>query len=133
MAGDVFVLVGTRKVVRERLLPSYHARDRVEKVFEIAKQGGHALPAGVQTEENFWGHLSVWLVATAAARVMSNVLASHRISPAAGSMPGIPREQHATGYDGRLVTTEPVRKMSEAHTEHSGSGAPTPSGCQSWT
>ena len=28
--------------------------------------------------------------------------------------PGIPREQHVTGYDGRLVTTEPVRKTSEA-------------------
>jgi len=30
------------------------------------------------------------------------------------SMSGIPRERHATGYDGRLVTTESVRRMSEA-------------------
>ena len=35
--------------------------------------------------------------------------------PAVESMPGVPRERHATGRDGRLVTTEPVRKTSEAH------------------
>ena len=30
------------------------------------------------------------------------------------SMPGIPRERHATGRDGRLAATKPVRRMSEA-------------------
>ncbi len=29
-------------------------------------------------------------------------------------MPETPRERHAIEYDGRLVTTEPVRRMSEA-------------------
>ena len=54
------------------------------------------------------------LVATAAARMMSDVLASRRTSPAGESMPEIPRSRHAIEYDGRLVTTEPVRRMSEA-------------------
>ena len=55
------------------------------------------------------------LVATAATRMMSDVLASRRTSPAAGSMPEIPRSRHAIEYDGRLVTTEPVRRMNKAH------------------
>ena len=110
----VFVLAGTRRIARGKLLPLYYTRDCVEKVFEIAKQGGHALPVSVQTKETFRGHLLMCLVATAATRMMSDVLASRRTSPAVESMPGIPREQHATGYDGRLVTTEPVRKTSEA-------------------
>ena len=46
--------------------------------------------------------------------MMSDVLASRRTSPAVESMPETPRERHATGYDGRPVTTEPVRKTSEA-------------------
>ena len=55
------------------------------------------------------------LVATATTRMMSDVLASRRTSPAVESMLRILHEQHATGYDGRLVTIEPVRKTSEAH------------------
>ena len=110
----VFVLAGTRRIAREKLLPLYYTRDRVEKVFEIAKQGGKALPVCVRSEETFRGHLLMCLVATAATRMMSDVLASRRTSPAVESMLRILHEQHATGYDGRLVTTEPVRKTSEA-------------------
>ena len=111
----MFVLAGTRRIAREKLLPLYYTRDRVEKVFEIAKQGGKALPVCVQTEETLGGHLPMCLVATAATRMMPDVLASRRTSPAVESMLEIPRGRHATGYDGRLVTTEPVRKTSEAH------------------
>ena len=111
----VFVLVSTRRIARGKLLPLYHARDRVEKVFEIAKQGGKALPVCVRSEGTLGGHLLMCLVATAAIRMMSDVLASRRTSPAVESMPGVPRERHATGRDGRLITTEPVRKTSEAH------------------
>ena len=95
--------------------PPCHARGRVERVFEIARQGGRALPVCVRSEETLGGHLLMCLVATAATRMMSDVLASRRTSSAVESMPGIPRERHATGHDGRLVTTEPVRKTSEAH------------------
>ena len=113
--GGVFVLAGTRRMARGKLLPPCHARDRIEKVFEIARQGGKTLPACVQTEETLGGHLPVCLVATAATRTMPDVLASRRTSPAVESMLRIPRGRHATGYDGRLVTTEPVRKTSEAY------------------
>ena len=104
---------GTRRMAKGRL-PPCHARDRVEKVFEIARQGGKALPVCVRSEETFRRHLLMCLVATTATRMMSDVLASRGTSPAAGSMPEIPRSRHATGYDGRLITTEPVRRMSEA-------------------
>ncbi|AKT48872.1 hypothetical protein ADJ70_07850 [Olsenella sp. oral taxon 807] len=69
----------------------------------------------MRSEETFRRHLLMCLVATAATRMMSDVLASRRTSPAVESMPGIPRERHAIGRDGQLVTTEPVRKTSEAH------------------
>ena len=69
----------------------------------------------MRSEETFRRHLLMCLVATAATRMMSDVLASRRTSPAVESMPETPRERHATGYDGQLITTEPVRRMSEAH------------------
>ena len=93
-----------------------HAQGRVEKAFEIAKQGGRVLPARVL----FWrgdflqappdvprGHRGD--------QDDADVLASRRTSPAVESMPKTPRERHAIEYDGRLITTEPVRKMNEAH------------------
>ena len=110
----MFVLAGTRRIAKGKLLPPCHARDRIEKAFEIARQGGKALPVCVQTEETLGGHLPMCLVATAAIRTMPDVLASRKTSPAVESMLEIPRGRHATGYDGRLVTTESVRRMSEA-------------------
>ncbi len=98
----------------KRRPPPCHARGRVEKVFEIARQGGRALPVCVRSEETLRRHLLMCLVATAATRMMSDVLASRRTSPAVESMPETPRERHATGYDGRLITTEPVRRMNKA-------------------
>ncbi len=111
----VFVLAGTRRIARGRPLPLCHARDRVEKVFEIAKRGGKALPVCVRSEETFRGHLLMCFMATAAIKMMSDVLASRRTSLTVESMLRILHEQHAIEYDGRLVTTEPVRKMNEAY------------------
>lgn len=113
-AKGVFVLVSTRRIASEKLLPLYYTRDRVEKVFEIAKQGGKALPVCVQTEETFRGHLLMCFMATAAIKMMSDVLASGKTSLTVESMLEILHEQHAIEYDGQLVTTEPVRKMNEA-------------------
>ena len=114
-AKGVFVLVSTRRIAREKLLPLYYTRDRVEKVFEIAKRGGKALPVCVQTEETFRGHLLMCFMATAAIKMMSDVLASRKTSLTVESMLEILHEQHAIEYDGQLVTTEPVRKMNEAY------------------
>ena len=108
-----FVPVGTRGTTKGAA--PRHARGRVEKVFEIARQGGKALPVCVRSEETLGGHLLMCFMATAAIKMMSDVLASRRTSPAVESMPETPRERHATGYGGRLITTEPVRRMSEAH------------------
>ena len=111
----VFVLVSTRRIAKGKLLPLYYARDWIEKVFEIAKQGGKALPVCVQTEETFRGHLLMCFMATVAIKMMSDVLASRKTSLTVESMLRILHEQHAIEYDGRLVTTEPVRKMNEAY------------------
>ena len=50
--------------------PPCHARGRVEKVFEIARQGGRALPVCVRSEGTLGGHLLMCFMATAATRMM---------------------------------------------------------------
>lgn len=104
-----------RRIAREKMLPLYCTRDRAEKVFEIAKRGGKALPVCVQTEETFRGHLLMCFMASAAKKMMSDVLGSRKTSLTVELMLKILHEQHAIECDGRLVATEPVRKMNEAY------------------
>ena len=113
----VFVLVGSRRIAREKLLDLYYTRDQVEKVFEVCKQDAKALPVAVQSEETFRGHLLMCFMATVAHRMMADVLTSK--APKSGltvsSMLAILHEQHAIDYDGQYVTTEPTKKMSQAY------------------
>ena len=111
----VFVLVSTRRIAREKLLPLYYTRDRAEKVFEIAKQGAKMLPADVQTEETLRGHLLLSFMATTALKMMSDRLAGSRCGLTTESMLSILHEHHATVYDDEVITQEPVRKMREAY------------------
>ena len=111
----VFVLVSTRKIAVEKLLPLYYTRDRVEKVFEIAKQGAKLLPVNVETEATLRGHLLLSFVATVALKMMSDRLAQSKTSLTTESMLAILHEHHATVYDDEAITQEPVRKMREAY------------------
>ena len=75
----------------------YHARDRVERVFEIARRGGKALPVCVQTEETLGGRLPVCLVVTAAARMMSD-LARGRVDARGPARATRDRARRAAGH-----------------------------------
>ncbi len=110
-----FVLVSTRKIAVEKLLPLYYTRDRVEKVFEIAKQGAKLLPVNVETEATLRGHLLLSFVATVALKMMSDRLAQSKTSLTTGKMLSVLHEHHATVYDDEVVTQEPVRMMREAY------------------
>ena len=111
----IFVLVSTRRIARERLLPLYYTRDRAEKVFEIAKQGAKMLSVNVETEATLRGHLLLSFVATATLKMMSDRLAQSKTSLTTESMLAILHEHHATVYDDEVITQEPVRKMREAY------------------
>ena len=109
----VFVLVTTRKVSTDKLLPLYYMRDQVEKLFELCKQGGKILPINVETEETLRGHLMMTFMATAALKMMSDKL--KKTSLTTDSMFMNLHEQHAIVYDKEFVTTEPVKKMNDAY------------------
>ena len=109
----VFVLITTRKVSKDKLLPLYYMRDQVEKIFELCKQDGKILPVNVENEDTFRGHLMMTFIAAAVLKLMSGKLAKTSLTTA--SMFMILHEQHALVYDEEFITTEPVRKMNEAY------------------
>ena len=113
-SGGVFVLAGTRGTTKGAAPATPKAASR-RPSRSPNRAAGSCPPACCFGEGTFCRHLPMCLVATAATRMMSDVLASRRTSPAIESMPEIPRGRYAIGYNGQLITTEPVRKMNEAH------------------
>lgn len=109
----VFILITTRKVSKDKLLPLYYMRDQVEKIFELCKQDGKILPVNVENENTFRGHLMMTFIAAAVLKLMSGKLSKTSLTTA--SMFMILHEQHALVYDEEFITTEPVKKMNEAY------------------
>lgn len=109
----VFVLISTRKIAKDKLLPIYYMRDQVEKIFELCKQEGKILPINVENEDTFRGHLMMTFMATAVLKMMSEVL--RKTSLTTESMFMNLHEHHAVVYDNELITAEPAKKMNEAY------------------
>ena len=109
----VFVLITTRKVAKEKLLPLYYMRDQVEKIFELCKQGGKVLPVNVENEATLRGHLMMTFMASAVLKMMSEKI--KKTSLTMESMFMNLHEQHAIIYEKEFITTEPVKKMNDAY------------------
>jgi len=112
-AHGVFMLISSRRISKENILPLYYTRDQVEKVFELCKQGAKILPVNVETEATFRGHLMMTFMASVMLKIMSVQLKGSVLTTE--SMLMIMHEQHAAVYENELITTEPVRKMNEIY------------------
>lgn len=109
----VFVLIASREIPRDDLLPLYYTRDQVEKIFELCKQDTKILPLNVNTEAAFRGHLMMTFISAVILKMMSDKL--KKTSLTTESMFMNLHEQHAVIYDKEFITTEPVKKMNEAY------------------
>jgi transposase len=109
----VFILISSRKIARDKLLPLYYTRDRVEKIFELCKQGGKILPINVESEKSLRGHLLMTFMAAAVLKMMGDKLKNTSLTTE--SMFMNLHEQHAVIYNQVIVPTEPTKKMNEAY------------------
>lgn len=109
----MFMLVSSRKIAKENLLPLYYTRDQIEKIFELCKQDCKILPLNVETEATLRGHLMMTFMAAVTLKLMSDKLKNTSLTTA--SMFMNLHEQHAVIYDNEFITTEPVKKMNEAY------------------
>ncbi len=109
----IFVLIASRKISKDNLLPLYYTRDQVEKIFELCKQDTKILPINVNTEAAFRGHLMMTFISAVTLKMMSDKL--KKTSLTTESMFMNLHEQHAIIYDKEFITTEPVKKMNEAY------------------
>jgi len=109
----IFVLVSSRKIAKENLLPLYYTRDQIEKVFNICKQGGKMLPLNIEKEETLRGHLMLTFITSAILKLMSDKLNGSSLTT--NSMFMNLHEQHAMVYNNEIITCEPTKKMNDAY------------------
>ncbi|MCD8203285.1 MAG: transposase [Prevotella sp.] len=108
-----FVIISTLKLPVTEILPLYYQRDRIEKIFELAKENAGLLPLNVQTEESFRGHLLMTFMATALLELMSQNLKKAKIS--VDSALSTLSNHRVDVYDEWFVTREPVKKMNQIY------------------
>jgi transposase len=109
----IFMLISSRQIAKDKLLPLYYTRDQIEKIFQLCKQDGKILPVNVETEKSFRGHLMMTFMTAVILKMMSDKLTGSSLTTE--SMFSYLHEQHAVVYDKELITQEPVKKMNEAY------------------
>lgn len=63
-AQGVFVLVSSKQITTDKILPLYYTRQQVEQIFDIGKNYPALIPIRIQTEETFRGHLLLTFIAS---------------------------------------------------------------------
>lgn len=109
----LFMLVATRPVATEKILPLYYTRNRIEEIFRVDKGKGKLLPLRTATEETFCGHIMVTFIATVILILLQEKLADTSFTSSA--MFEELRHQQGIVYDDAIVPSVAVKKMNDIY------------------
>ena len=109
----VFMLLSSRRIATEDLLPLYYSRQDIEQVFDISKSYAKSLPLCVQSEETFRGHLLMVFISTIILRMLQQDLKSTTYSLDDVLM--IMKNQKAQVFDDCVVPLEPTKKQNDLY------------------
>jgi transposase len=109
----VFILVSSRRIAKDKILPTYYTRQQIEQVFDISKNYADMLPLRVQTEDTFRGHLLLTFMATVIIKMMQDKLKDTELNPQ--SMLLNLRNQKCKVYDRAVITQEAFRKANDSY------------------
>jgi Transposase len=114
----VFMLLSSKDLPVDEVLPLYYTRQQIEQVFDIGKNNADLLPLRVQNEETFRGHLMLTFMATAILQSLQRDILSRRkktekINPE-GALMNL-RNQKCKVYDNCIVPQERVKKINDIY------------------
>ena len=108
-----FMLVSTRRIVKNQILNLYYTRNQVEEIFKIGKKDGKKLPLCIESEATLRGHLLITFIAATFLKILSDKLSNTSFT-LSGAF-SILKHQQAIIYDKELITSESVKKMNELY------------------
>ena len=109
----IFIIVSSRPIAKEKILPIYYTRQQVEQIFDIGKNYADMLPLRVQSEETFRGHLLLTFIATIVVKLMQDKLIDSPYNPI--SMFMNLRNLKCKIYEDKLITSEPFKKANDCY------------------
>ncbi|MCL1982771.1 MAG: transposase [Clostridiales bacterium] len=109
----LFILVSSRRIALEKVLPLYYTRQQIEQVFDIGKNCADMLPLRVHTEETFRGHLLVTFIATVILKKLQDTLKNTPITPM--SLFLNLRNQKCKVYQDKVITQEAFKKANDCY------------------
>ena len=109
----MFILLSSRRIARDRILPAYYCRQQIEQVFDIGKNYADFLPVRVQTEEAFRGHLLMTFMAAVAVKLIQDKLKDTPYNPI--SMLLNMRNQKCKVYEKTVIPQEAYKKANDCY------------------
>ena len=109
----VFIIISSRRIARDRILPAYYSRQQIEQVFDIGKNYADFLPVRVQTEEAFRGHLLLTFMAAVAVKLIQDKLKDSPYNPI--SMLLNMRNQKCKVFENAVIPQEAYKKANDCY------------------
>ncbi len=109
----LFVILSSRKMSTDKILPLYYTRQQIEQIFDIGKNYASMLPLRVQNEDTFRGHLLLTFISCIILKMIQDKLKPTKYNPI--SMFMNLRNQKCRIYMKELVTTEATKIMNDCY------------------
>jgi hypothetical protein len=110
---ETFILVSSRRIAIDKILPTYYTRQHVEQIFDIGKNYAGMLPLRVQNEDTFRGHLLMTFIGTVIVRKLQEALIDSAYNPISVFMNL--RNQKCKVYSEHVVVQEAARKANDIY------------------
>lgn len=108
-----FVLVSSRAIAKDKILPTYYMRQQIEQIFDIGKNYADMLPLRVQNEDTFRGHLLMTFIASVIVKKLQDKLKNTPYNPV--SMFLNLRNQKCKIYESRIIPQEAFKKANDVY------------------
>lgn len=109
----IFMLVSTRRIAQDNLLPLYYTRNQVEDIFKLCKGSCKILPIHIENESTLRGHLLITFIATVVMKMLTDKLKDTNLT---AEMLFMALDQHrAKIYEDRIVVNEATKIMNYAY------------------
>jgi hypothetical protein len=109
----VFVLLSTRPVARDEILPLYYTRQQIEQVFDLCKNNTNLLPLRVQTEDTLRGHLLLAFVASVVCKKLQEDLKDTEYTPENALL--ALRNHKCKVFDDYVLTMEAAKRANDIY------------------
>ena len=109
----VFIILSSRRIAVDKILPTYYTRQQIEQIFDISKNYADMLSLRVQNEETFRGHLLLTFISCVILKFIQDKLLKTKYN--AISMFMNLRNQKCKVYDKTILPAEATKKINDCY------------------